>query len=260
VTKRPATPETESWRYKLYDLVDFTDLTGDGESNFDWYDIMMLITIIVSVIPLLFLTETPLLLWFDRITVIIFIIDYFLRWMTADIRTGSRGPLAFLRYPFSFMAIMDLLSIIPSLTALSETFKLLKTFRMLKSLRLIRTLKLFKVVRIARYSRQLDIIMNVLSSSKEALCAVCTLAAGYIFISALIVFNVEPETFHTFFDAIYWATVSLTTVGYGDIYPVTVIGKTIAMLSSLFGIAVVALPAGIITAGYMTELNKKHKD
>ena len=80
---------------------------------------------------------------------------------------------------------------------------------------------------------------------------------GYILISALVVFNVEPETFSSFFDAVYWSTVSLTTVGYGDIYPVTVIGRTIAMLSSFFGIAIVALPAGVVTAEYMKALNDK---
>ncbi|MCD7843371.1 MAG: potassium channel family protein, partial [Clostridiales bacterium] len=87
--------------------------------------------------------------------------------------------------------------------------------------------------------------------------AVGTLAVGYVLISALIVFNVEPDTFDTFFDAIYWATVSLTTVGYGDIYPVTVIGKIVAMMSSFIGIAIIALPSGIITAGYMSELSKQ---
>ena len=78
----------------------------------------------------------------------------------------------------------------------------------------------------------------------------------YIVISALVIFNVEPESFNNFFDAIYWATVSLTTVGYGDIYPVTTLGRVITMISSVFGIARVALPAGIITAGYMTEIEK----
>jgi voltage-gated potassium channel len=79
-------------------------------------------------------------------------------------------------------------------------------------------------------------------------------------ISALIVLSVEPETFPTFFDAVYWATVSLTTVGYGDIYPVSMAGKIITMCSTLFGIAIVALPAGIVTAGYMDELNKTRKE
>lgn len=78
----------------------------------------------------------------------------------------------------------------------------------------------------------------------------------------MIIFNVEGESFESFFDAIYWATVSLTTVGYGDIYPVTKTGRIITMISSILGIAIVALPAGIITAGYMDVINsaKKEKD
>ena len=82
------------------------------------------------------------------------------------------------------------------------------------------------------------------------------LTISYIIISALVIFNVEPDSFDSLFEAVYWATISLTTVGYGDIYPVTEVGRIITMISSLFGIAVVALPSGIITAGYMAELNK----
>ena len=93
-----------------------------------------------------------------------------------------------------------------------------------------------------------------MKNSKKSLGAVLALALGYIVVSALIIFNVEPDSFNSFFDAVYWATVSLTTVGYGDIYPVSVLGRIITMLSSILGIAIVALPAGIITAGYMKEI------
>ncbi|MFV0527952.1 MAG: potassium channel family protein [Lachnospiraceae bacterium] len=98
---------------------------------------------------------------------------------------------------------------------------------------------------------------EVLKNQKGQLITVGALALGYIVISALIVFQVEPQTFDNFFNAIYWATVSLTTVGYGDIYPTTEIGKVISMLSSFFGIAVVALPAGIIVAGYTEVLAER---
>jgi voltage-gated potassium channel len=89
---------------------------------------------------------------------------------------------------------------------------------------------------------------------------VCTLAVGYILISALIILNVEPESFNSFFDAVYWATISLTTMGYGDIYPVTTFGRMVTMLSSVVGIAIVALPAGIITAGYMKEISDEEDE
>lgn len=83
------------------------------------------------------------------------------------------------------------------------------------------------------------------------------MAVAYIFISAIVIYNVEPDSFNTFFDAFYWATISLTTVGYGDIYPVTPIGRCVTMISSLIGIAINALPSSVITAGYLEEVSKK---
>ena len=85
------------------------------------------------------------------------------------------------------------------------------------------------------------------------------MAVAYIFVSALVVYNVEPDSFETFFDAVYWATISLTTVGYGDIYAVTTIGRLVTMISSVFGIAIIALPSGVITAGYLEEMKDKDK-
>ena len=103
-------------------------------------------------------------------------------------------------------------------------------------------------------------IGSVFREQRESLLTVLMLALAYILISALVVYNVEPETFADFFEAVYWATVSLTTMGYGDIYPVTTVGRLVTMLSSLLGIAVVALPAGIVTAGYMDELKKEREE
>ena len=91
---------------------------------------------------------------------------------------------------------------------------------------------------------------------KKVLAAVATMAVAYVLVSALVIYNVEPESFNTFFDAVYWATISLTTVGYGDLYPVTTIGRIVTMISSVFGIAIIALPSGVITAGYLSEINK----
>ncbi len=143
------------------------------------------------------------------------------------------------------MAIIDLLSILPSINMINKGFKVLKTIR------LIRTFRVFRIFKSFRYSKNIQIILQVGKNSKKALIAVLYLAIGYIFVCALIIFNVEPDSFNTFFDAI---TISLTTVGYGDIYPITTLGRIITMVSSFMGIAIVALPAGIITAGYMKEI------
>lgn len=146
------------------------------------------------------------------------------------------------------MAIIDLLSILPSINMINKGFKALKTIRLIRTFRVLRIFKSF------RYSKNIQIILQVEKNSKKALIAVLYLAIGYIFVCTLIIFNIEPDSFNTFFDAIYWATISLTTVGYGDIYPITTLGRIITMVSSFMGIAIVALPASIITAGYMKEI------
>jgi len=238
-------------RQRVFEIVEKSK--GDDKLS-SLYDYSMIIVIVASLIPLAFKEETKLLLIIDLITVSVFIIDYILRWATADYKYENKSITSFARYPFSVMAIIDLLSILPSLGILNSGFKVLRVLRMLRAIRVVRVFKAF------RYSKNLEIIIRVLAKSKNALIAVCMLAGGYILVSALIIFNVEPDSFRSFFDAIYWATVSLTTVGYGDIYPVSTVGRIITMLSSIFGIAIIALPAGIITAGYMSEINKDNDD
>ena len=198
------------------------------------YDVLMFLTIIVSLIPLTTKSHTGIFMWLDFVSTIIFIIDYVLRLVTADYKL-EKGKLSFFLYPFTFLALADLLCILPSLFLLNNS------------------LRLFKFI---RYSKNIQILTNVLKKQKDSLMIVDLLALGYIFISALIIFNVEPSTFPNFFDALYWATISLTTVGYGDIYAVSTTGKIITMISSFLGIAIVALPAGIITAGYMKEIKE----
>ena len=210
------------------------------------YDVLMFLTIIVSLIPLTTKSHTGIFMWLDFVSTVIFIIDYILRLLTADYKL-EKGKLSFFLYPFTFLALADLLCILPSLFLLNNSLRLFKILRML------RILRVFKFI---RYSKNVQILTNVLKKQKDSLIIVGLLALGYIFISALIIFNVEPSTFPTFFDALYWATISLTTVGYGDIYAVSTTGKIITMISSFLGIAIVALPAGIITAGYMKEIKE----
>ena len=217
------------------------------------YDFFMIAVIIISIIPLAFKEHYTALDIIEYITVSIFIVDYLLRWVTADFKLDKKY-FSFVIYPITPMAIIDLVSILPSLTILNSGFKLLKLFRLLRALRVFRSLKFL------RYSKSFAIITNVLKKEKKTLAAVATMAIAYVFISALVIYNVEPDSFNNLFDAIYWATVSLTTVGYGDIYPVTTIGRIVTMISSVFGIAIIALPSGVITAGYLSEVNKEKND
>ena len=238
-------------RRRIFEIIEKADYKDKLSAV---YDYLMILMIVLSLIPLAFKTDNLLFRVIDKVTVAVFIIDYALRWVTADYKLERHEAWSFVKYPFSPMAVIDLLSILPSLTVVNSGFKVLRVLRMLRAMRVVRVFKAM------RYSKSFEIIGRVLRSSKDSLISVCALAAGYIVVSALIIYNVEPDSFESFFEAIYWATVSLTTVGYGDIYPVSTLGRVITMVSSLFGIAIVALPAGIITAGYMNELSKKRDE
>ena len=132
-------------------------------------------------------------------------------------------------------------------------------------LRLLRVLRLFKFF---RYTDKIKVLGKVIRKEKSVLLTVLGIAIFYVFLTALIMFNAEPHvnpetgavTFRDFFDALYWATVTLTTVGYGDLTPVTDIGRLVSMLSSLFGVAIIALPSGVITASYLEELRHEKQE
>lgn len=236
-------------RKRIFEIIEVSD-GNDRASSI--YDVSMMIVIIASLIPLAYKQPNAALITLDRIAAYIFIADYALRLWTADYKR-KRGAVSFVLYPITPMAVIDLICILPSFTPLAGGL------RVLKVLRLFRTFRVFRAFKMLRYSKSMTMILDVIREQKEPLLAVGTLALAYILISALVIFNVEPDSFEDFFDAVYWATVSLTTVGYGDIYPVSDAGRVITMISSVFGIAVVALPAGIITAGYMDKLNKEKK-
>ena len=236
-------------RKRIYDIIE-QGRSGDKVSI--TYDILMLIAIIASIIPLMFVEETIVFRIIEQVTVAFFILDYILRWLTADYKLKKKGW-SFLLYPFTGWAIIDLLSILPGLSILGRGFKIFRVSR------LLRILRLFKFI---RYSNKIQALGRVVRKEKEVLLAVLGIAICYILLTALIVFNAEPHInpntgaviFENFYDALYWATVTLTTVGYGDIIPVTDIGRFVSMLSSLFGVAVIALPSGVITASYLEEL------
>ena len=186
----------------------------------------------------MFVEDTKAFRVIEQITVTIFILDYLLRWMTADYRMGKKAW-SFVLYPFTGWAIVDLLS---------------------------------RLVKFIRYTEKIQVLGKVIRKEKGVLLTVLGIAVFYVFLTALIMFNAEPHVnpvtgatvFEDFFDALYWATVTLTTVGYGDLTPVTDIGRLVSMLSSLFGVAIIALPSGVITARYLEELrsqrNRNPKD
>lgn len=234
-------------RKRIFEII---ELAQDGDRASNIYDITMMVSIFLGMIPLAFKETNAAFELIDLIVTFIFIADYLLRLWTVDLKL-KKGAFSFFLYPVTPMALIDLLAILPTFFAIASGFRLAKLLRLFRTFRVFRSFKMF------RYSRSIEIIVDVIRTQREPLVAVGSLAVGYVLISALVIFNVEPDTFGSFFDAIYWATVSLTTMGYGDIYPVTTIGRVVTMLSSFVGIAIVALPSGIITAGYMDKLNSR---
>lgn len=243
-----------SWRKKINHLVNPEEHTRASRA----YDFIMLLAIAASIIPLMFRFQSTLFWIMEIVATVCFIIDYIFRWSTADYQSDRSRLGAFLVYPFTPMAIIDLLSILPIFNIANPAFRVTRVYR------LMRILRIFRVI---RYFEPLKIIFSVIRRQRRILWTVLVLALFYIFITALIMFNAEeeinPETgkylFESFFDAFYWAACTLTTVGYGDLYPISHIGRVISIISSMVGIAIIALPSGIITAGYMDELNRRNE-
>lgn len=237
-------------RQRLFEIIERDDYNADTASYL--YDKFMVFCIIASLVPLAFrdkfIEQYPVMLYLEWGTTFVFVIDYILRFITEDLRNKRENSLeAFVRYPFTIYAIIDLLSIIPTLLEFNPAFKLAR------SLRLLKLLRVFKIV---RYSRSVRLMKRAWYNSKDTLGTVALLAVSYIITVALIMFNIESEDlFPNFFKALYWATVSLTTVGYGDVYSESTAGRILTMISSLVGVAIIALPSGIITAGYMKALD-----
>lgn len=214
---------------------------GDTVSHV--YDLAVSAAAIISMIPLMFKEQNEFLNMIDTITVYILFLDYILRWMSHDFSSKwfRKRRMAFVVYPITPLAIIDLASLLPSLGLLGHGFRFLRMFRIFK---------------LFHYSQSFSRILRAFDKEKKVLGSVLMIAVVYIFVSALAMFSYEPDTFNSFFHALYWATTALTTVGYGDVYPVTDVGKLISMISSLFGIAVIAMPAGIITSSFMEEISR----
>lgn len=243
------------FRKKLYDVLE-KDRANSRLSKI--YDIYILILVLLSAIPLMQKIWTENIVKLDQIVTVLFIIDYVLRWMTADfsprLREWSFGQ-SFMMYPLTPMAIVDLLAIAPMFLSLPfiPMMPLTQYIQVLRIMRVFRCMRFFKTI---RYAKSFLYIFRAIRREKKLLVMVMALALLYLFASAVFMFSIEPDTFHNFFEAVYWATAMLTTVGYGDIYPVTQAGRMVSIVSSFFGTAVIAMPAGIITAGFMEEINK----
>lgn len=192
--------------------------------------------------------------WLDVFSVVVFTVEYILRvWASAE-RDGAVGKSAFerrLRYIFSPLAIVDLLAILPFYIGLFSALDL-------RGLRIFRLLRMLKLV---RYSPALASLSRVLYMERRALVAALIIMLGLLFTSATLAHLVEgsaqPEVFGTIPAGLWWALSTLTTVGYGDVVPVTVAGKILGSVVMVLGFAFYAVPIGIIASGFSDEVHRR---
>ena len=185
----------------------------------------------------------------------IFSVEYLLRVWTADMLYPELGPIkSRLRYMRSGMAIIDLLAILPFFLPMFLPVNLLG----IRALRLVRLLRTFKL---NRYSDALISIGEVFRRKAGEIFASIFFVVILLVISSLLIYYAEhdaqPKQFANAFSGLWWAVATLTTVGYGDIYPVTAVGRLLGAVIAIMGIGMVAVPTGILSAGFVEILEKK---
>lgn len=190
----------------------------------------------------------------ERISLVIFTLEYAIRIWIAPEHARYRGlsaAQARLAYVSSFPAIIDLLAILPLLFGLLG-------FGELKVLLLLRLLRFFKL---GRYSPGMASLSAALIAERKALVACFVILMGVMLIAAsamhLVEQEAQPDKFGTIPDAMWWAIITLTTVGYGDVYPVTAAGKAVAAVTAVLGLIMLALPVGIVATAFAQEIHRR---
>lgn len=247
----------EKIKKRLFEII---QTAADGDTASKVFDIGIIALIIINVILIIAdtfkLPEWCSILFncVEIFSVIVFTIEYTLRVYTADLLYMNVSPTkARIKYIFSFMAIIDLLAILPFYIP----FVIPIDLRVLRMIRIVRLLRVFKV---NRYTTALSTIGNVFRKKKNQLLSSIFVVLLLMIIAAVLMYNIEneaqPEAFDNAFSSLWWAVATLTTVGYGDVYPVTIFGKILSAIIALLGIGLVAVPSGIISAGFIEIIDE----
>ena len=193
---------------------------------------------------------------FEIFSVIIFTVEYVSRVWSApakrDHENGETGLKARMRYIFSFYGVIDLVAILP--------FYIQAVFPGL-DLRVLRALRLLRILKLNHYNSALDDLFGaILEEKKSFLTTLYIFSVAFVLSSSLIYYaehKVQPEAFRSIPDAMYWSIITLTTVGYGDVSPITVFGKSIAAITAIFGVVVVALLTGIVANSFNAQMDRR---
>lgn len=207
--------------------------------------ILSLFTFSMETLPNLDPQVRQILAYFETITVILFTIEYALRLYVADRRIS---------YIFSFYGIVDLLAIVPFYLALGID---------LRSLRAMRLLRLFRLFKLVRYNNAIERFVRAFSIAREEIIVFAMVTIILLYLSAIGIYYFEheaqPEIFASIFHSMWWAVTTLTTVGYGDMYPITAGGRIFTFSILILGLGIVAIPAGLL-ASALNKVRQEDED
>ena len=246
-----------NWRRMLFEIVEPDKGSSVASRIFDWLITALILLSVVIVFAGTFdLPQGTLnaLSTVECIASIVFTIEYGIRIFTADFLYPKSGAVrSRFRYILSPMAIVDFIAILPFWLPML----LPGTMLGVRALRLVRLLRIFKL---NRYFDAMKAIGDVIVDKKRELLGSLFFVAILMLISSLLMYSAEheaqPEVFRNAFSGLWWAVATLTTVGYGDIYPVTAFGRLVGAFIAFSGLAAVAIPTGIITSGLNERISK----
>jgi voltage-gated potassium channel len=193
----------------------------------------------------------------EMVSVTVFTVEYLLRLWVAPLDVRYSKPFwGRLRYAFSLMALIDLLAVLPTFLPLLFPIDL----RIVRFLRIFRLFRLFKM---SRYVESLNTLDDVVRSKKEELVVIVVMILMLLLFSSSLMFIVEneaqPDKFPNIPAAMWWGVATLTTVGYGDVYPITPLGKLLSGFIAFLGIGIFALPTGLLASGFAEEVKKRRE-
>ena len=244
---------------RVHEIIEGTRAGDPAHRSFEIFIITLITTNVLAVMleteKAFHLRYSGALNKFDMFSVAIFTIEYLLRiWVCTSDERYRQPIIGRIKYAMSPLALVDLLAILPFYLPLVIPFDL----RVLRAIRLIRLARLFKI---GRYSEALKLFGKVLRAKKEELVAAVFILFILLVISSSLLYYVEhdaqPDKFSSIPASLWWGVVTLTTVGYGDIFPITPTGKFLGAIISLLGIGFFALPAGVLSAGFIEEIRKR---
>ena len=250
--------------HRLYEIVEVGAAHDALSRSYDFLGVFcILLNLIISILMTfddLAAAYTPLFSGIVLVTVVFFGIDYLLRLVTARFLHPGKTPAhAALLYAVSFLGIIDLLSFLPYLLPVFLPGGII-------AFRLFRLARIFRLFRISSYYDSLAVIRDVLRAKRQQLLSSIFIILVLMLAASLCMYSLEhdaqPEVFRNAFSGIWWAVSTLLTVGYGDIYPITTAGKVFSILLTFLGVGMVAIPTGIISAGFVEQYAavKRHAD